>query len=335
MCRNHPNISLSPQNTIPDSVEASADPTNPTDSDTDGTPDYLSTDSDGDGFASAISGGNDCDDADAAINPDATEIAWNDIDEDCSGKDLHNYLQISAGNNYVCGVASTGDIVCWGRPFTDYGQTDTLEGDFRQVVASYDSNCTVSQDNVLSCYGDIPASNQTNPPGGPGFLTVSMAPNETPICAITTNGDIVCGHCNTGDPSVCDPPSGTYTQLDSAQNLSCALTTAGAIACWGSENTSGSFHTEVPTENGFTAVELAGASNACALDENGARMKPQHALADALPAIDSGTSSHGRTKKAGTPRDAGLFDAAAPDGLTSWPGHRAGVVSPSRARPLS
>ncbi|MCO4769104.1 MAG: hypothetical protein KDA24_03685 [Deltaproteobacteria bacterium] len=62
-------------------------------------------DVDGDGYTDALCGGDDCDDADATINPGATEVCDNAIDEDCStvadvsDGDSDSYTNVACGGD--------------------------------------------------------------------------------------------------------------------------------------------------------------------------------------------------------------------------------------------
>ena len=65
-------------------------------------------DLDGDGFEDSAAGGDDCDDTDASINPNATDIADDDIDQNCDGMDSvssandvdgDGYADVNAGGN--------------------------------------------------------------------------------------------------------------------------------------------------------------------------------------------------------------------------------------------
>ena len=64
--------------------EAALDPCGEATGETEDYTVFIASDNDGDGFSSV----DDCNDEDATINPGATEIANNDIDEDCNGEAL-------------------------------------------------------------------------------------------------------------------------------------------------------------------------------------------------------------------------------------------------------
>ena len=70
------------------------------------------------------------------------------------------------------------------------------------------------------------------------------------ICALATDGSIDCAD-HRGSVEV---PEGTYTAVDVGWSSACALTTEGAIACWG-DNTYG--QTDAP-EGTFTAIAVGG-----------------------------------------------------------------------------
>jgi hypothetical protein len=182
-------------------------------------------------------------------------------------------VQISAGKNHVCGVASNGNIVCWGNPGNDVGQSKNQEGSYRSVHCGADRTCTITQGNVVSCYGDFYNSdNYSAVPAGDNYLTVDLdVINSDPACAIRVDGTLECFDCYTsGEANLgCEPPSGEFTQVSVTSNRGCALSAEGGITCW-SAFESDPLLIHVPQGTGYSNLEVASEEEACALEATGA-----------------------------------------------------------------
>ena len=170
---------------------------------------------------------------------------------------------LSFGDHHACGVTANGAILCWGDD--DFGQLGRgtagirrtpfeLSGSWAQVSAGYGHTCAISTGGELHCWGK-------NEDGQLGVGTRTAA--RTPIrvgmandwsavsagtahtCGLRTGGTVACfgdnqqGQLGTGTSG---PGAGQldpftvgsgYAKVSAGNVDSCALTTTGALKCWG------------------------------------------------------------------------------------------------------
>ncbi len=181
------------------------------------------------------------------------------------------FRTISAGYYHTCGVTRAGVTYCWGR--NDQGETGNgattahglparVSGDFagRLVSAAvqFDYSCALGRDSALycwgaNCYGQLGVDSTTEQCGTP-----AMPCSSTPKAV----------HA-----------AGAFQAVSGFFNHACALSAAGQVSCWGSNdqgqlgNGSSSGQSNTPAAVAGTAAYKAvavGRQFSCAITTDGA-----------------------------------------------------------------
>jgi alpha-tubulin suppressor-like RCC1 family protein len=216
-------------------------------------------------------------------------------------------VSVAAGRYATCAVTSAGGVKCWGKNL--YGQLGNnstseshvpvdvtgLSSGVLSVSVGDDHACAVTSAGAVKCwgknlYGQLGNNSTTEshvPVAVMGLATgaVAVSASEQHTCAVTSAGAVKCWGKNLygqlGDSTTTerDVPvdvvglaSGVVAVAAGADHT-CALTSAGAIKCWGSNgdgrlgnNSTSESHVPVDVAGVASggAVVTAGSSHTCA-----------------------------------------------------------------------
>jgi alpha-tubulin suppressor-like RCC1 family protein len=218
---------------------------------------------------------------------------------------------ISAGYGHTCALTSAGGVECWGD--NGYGQlgdgttadrhspvaVSGLASGVRAIAAGEALSCAVTSAGGVKCWGDNSngqlgdgtTADRRSPVAVSGLAGVrAIAAGEALGCALTSPGGVKCWGYNRygelGDGTTTDhhAPVGVsglrsgVTAIAVGYLHACALTSAGAVKCWGynryaqlGDGTTTDRRTPVEVSGlarGVTAIS-AGGGHSCALTHAG------------------------------------------------------------------
>jgi alpha-tubulin suppressor-like RCC1 family protein len=163
-----------------------------------------------------------------ALSPGSTTITAES--EGVSGTvalEVLEWIDVSANENYSCGVVSNGDAYCWGE-----NSPDGVLGDGTSDSGS---------DSALN--HDADSNTPSLVQGGHDFAQIAAGVFHT--CGLDTSGQAYCwgsngaGHLGNGTNAPSAVPvavsgSHTFTEISLGANHACALDTSDRLYCWGS-----------------------------------------------------------------------------------------------------
>lgn len=220
---------------------------------------------------------------------------------------------LASGDLNTCALDSTGDVKCWGSnaygqlgtgdQLTRFSPTDVtgLTSGMAAVGSGTSFGCALSDAGAVNCWGyggqgqlgnGLTTSSST-PVGVTGLSSgvTAIAVGGSHTCALTTDGAVKCwgkglrGQLGNGTTASSSTPvnvsglSSGVVAIASGDSHSCALTDAGAVRCWGENQTlqlgrtgmtmssTPSTVTSLPSD--ITTI-AAGGGHSCALTSTGA-----------------------------------------------------------------
>ncbi|HEV3310313.1 MAG TPA: RCC1 domain-containing protein [Chloroflexota bacterium] len=235
------------------------------------------------------------------------------------------FTQISAGDDWACGIRRTGAAACWG----DSAQKVPAPPAIRLIQISVGSSiaCGLEANRAAVCWDA-----RVRVPSGQ-FASVSAG--DGAACGVRRNGAIICWGPISGDLRS-HIPAGRFRWASVGTRYACGTRTSGAIICWDYDlfadayGPAGDF-TEVKTGNGQTCGLRHDGSAVCFSSGS----PPTFTLAGRYIDINASRESIGDWCRVGTVRCWGIT-APTPSGrfrqVSAGTGSACGVLLGRRAK---
>lgn len=165
---------------------------------------------------------------------DTTDTGPTTITDDCpdDGEVAPNdWMMLSSGVVHSCAADTDGMISCWGDDSAFSGRPSGYDGYWASVHtgASFTCGVEIKDEGIdyVKCWGDLASA------GIDGFyLADNVSVGDNHLCYLDSVGDVLCAGDDTFGQSTAPVLVGVSVVATGPQT-SCALTTDGALTCWG------------------------------------------------------------------------------------------------------
>ena len=172
--------------------------------------------------------------------------------------ELTGVADVTAGSEHACALMQGGTVKCWGRGSEGgmgngvLGGSSAVASDvvgltgMTQVVSGYNFNCALTSGGGVKCwgrnlYGEL--GNNSNQPSalpvdvvGLSSGVASIAAGEAGACAVTSAGAVKCWGSSQRVPADVPGLASGVAAVTVGFSHWCALTTGGAVKCWGANS---------------------------------------------------------------------------------------------------